>query len=310
MKHLLAILLFLSAPTLQAQEPAAGIPDILYRRNGGIVSGEIIETDREFIAIQVQLSGGRSGVISIPRHEIDRVTFSPNPEQETFLAEATFDDLPKLLALWNNRRALMGLEGSDAASIGLALARVLRSSPYENQREEALDLYRYLEDNATLLHHVSDARQGRLRSLIALDRADEAVAEADALLQKTEDPAVLIESKFVLAEAARRDFESLIEEHPRWEEDVHVRPERHRLYHRIVDLYLFPFLFHGSEQEATARSLGRLLTFLESTSDIVKARHIATDLITLYPTQAAAQLARGFLEQHPPPPAPSHAQDT
>lgn len=311
MRFFLLLLFITQLALTHAQPPSEAIPDILYRRNGGIISGRIVEADREFIRMEVQLQGGRSGVISLPRQEIDRATFSPNPEQAEFLTTATFEDLPALLALWKDRQALIGLEGSDAADIGLALARALRSSPYENQQLEALELYRYLETKTQLAHHISEARQGRLRTLIVLDRADEAVEEARDLLKTTEDPAVLIESKFVLAEAARREFKSLVEEHPRWEEDIHIRPERNRLYHRIVDLYLFPFLFHGSEREATARSLTRLLSFLESTADIPKARHIATDLLTLYPAQAETEQARAFLKKYPEPESKTkHEQDT
>ncbi len=303
-RFLFLLWISVGAVTLFAQ--TSDIPDILYRQNGAVVSGRIVEADERFVRMQVSLGPDRQGVISIPLSDVDRATFAPNPDQAAFLSAAGFQDLARLLNLWKERRALLRLEGSDAIPIGLALARALRNSPHAAQREEALALYQLLESEARLSEHLAAARQGRLQALIALDRAQEAVEEARELLATTEDPAVLIEAKFVLAEAARRQFESLVEENPRWEEDLAVRPERHRLYHEIIDLYLYPFLFHGSEQVATARSLGHLLTFLTATGDLPEARHIAQDLLTLYPGQSETEVARQFLEHHPQPTEPHH----
>lgn len=298
------------APLCQAQT-AGLVPDVIYRHSGGIVSGQIMEADDAFVRIEVALDADRTGIVSIPLADIDRATFTPNPDQQRFLESATYDDYPKVLVLWRKRRALLPIEGSDAGPIGLALARTMSRSPIRAEQEEALNLYQYLEEQAIHPEHISAAKRGRLQTLIALDRAEEAVDEAELLLTQTDDPALLIEAQFVLAETSRRKFEKLVKENPRWEEDLDVRPERNRLYHHVFDLYLFPFLFHGSEQQATARSLGRLLSFLETTGDISSARHIAQDILQLYPDQNSADAAREFLSKYPDTqPKPSEVHES
>jgi hypothetical protein len=137
--------------------------------------------------------------------------------------------------------------------------------------------------------------------MLRLGRAAEAMAEAMELERTSEDPAVLIEAKFVLAEASLQDFKKLLKNNPRWQEDEFVRPEHDRLYHATLDLLLFPYLFHGTEEAQAARGLSRAIEMLTLSGEIPEAIELAQDLVFLYPETAPAASARSFLEANPQP---------
>jgi hypothetical protein len=80
-----------------------------------------------------------------------------------------------------------------------------------------------------------------------------------------------------------------------------VRPERERLFHEALDLYLFPYLFHGTETAAAARGLWGGLQLCQSGGAPAEARELAMDLTILYPGTPQAAEARRFLETNPPP---------
>ena len=66
---------------------------------------------------------------------------------------------------------------------------------------------------------------------------------------------MLIEARFVLAKVDFKKLKVLVEENPKWQEDDMVRPDMEKLFHSTVDQFLFPYLFHGTEEEAAARGL-------------------------------------------------------
>jgi len=276
--------------------------DLIYRSNGTTVSGRIVEADNQFVRIEVIFSADRApGVISIPRQDVVRLVITADEKQQTIIKRAAPTDLRELLGLWNARKSLIALEGADSGEIGLAYANSLLNSEFANQHAESLALFTFLEANDPDEARVNRAKQGRLKALIKLDRADEAVKDAMALVSEAEDPSILIEAKYVLAGAARGQFDEIIEENPRWEEDIAVRPERNRLYHEIIDLYLFPFLFHGSEEEPSARGLVELADFLINTGDNTEARALLEDVLILYPETAVVEKAKALREKLPKP---------
>jgi len=276
--------------------------DLIYRSNGTTVSGRIVEADNQFVRIEVIFSADRApGVISIPRQDVVRLVITADEKQQTIIKRAAPTDLRELLGLWNARKSLIALEGADSGEIGLAYANSLLNSEFANQHAESLALFTFLEANDPDEARVNRAKQGRLKALIKLDRADEAVKDAMALVSEAEDPSILIEAKYVLAGAARGQFDEIIEENPRWEEDIAVRPERNRLYHEIIDLYLFPFLFHGSEEEPSARGLVELADFLINTGDNTEARALLEDVLILYPETAFVEKAKALREKLPKP---------
>jgi hypothetical protein len=150
------------------------------------------------------------------------------------------------------------------------------------------------------------AGRGRLLALIAVGRAAEAVDQAKQLAVNAEDPATLIEAKYVLAQGSFQDLRKLLEDNPRWEQDDNVRPERNRLYHETIDLFLFPFLFHGAEQGPATRGLAGAMDFFIFMKEPAHAAEIARDLTVLYPGTPESKTAAQFLASQPKP-SPSPA---
>ena len=103
---------------------------------------------------------------------------------------------------------------------------------------------------------------------------------------------MLIEAKYILATAADASLRKLLTDNPRWAEDSHVIPERHRLYNEALDLYLYPSLFAGSESEAAARGLWGAASIYLLAGESQKALECARDIAALYPhTKTASQAA-------------------
>jgi len=143
------------------------------------------------------------------------------------------------------------------------------------------------------------AKEGRLRAMVATGRAGEAVREAEEIASATEDPAVLIEAKHILAEAAGASLKKLLEDNPRWEEDLNVIPERNRLYHEAVDLFLYPALFEGSQADAAARGLWGAVGIYQLAGESANALECARDITILYTGTKYAAPAKDFITSLP-----------
>ena len=132
---------------------------------------------------------------------------------------------------------------------------------------------------------------GRQIVMLAMGDLDTAVGEAELLASRTEDPDLLLEVKYLLADADFERLKTLQEEHPKWIEDDEVRPERNEIYHRIIDQYLWPHLFHATRTNAAARGLlgaGRVYEFAGETE---LARSAYKDLEALYPESSSHEEA-------------------
>ncbi len=296
------------APPTGAAQPNPEFRDVIIREGAAPYSCKILSLENGILNISVVLRPGQpAATVSVPLSSLTKVIFAENEEETALLEKATPDDLGKMIALFRSKRSLLPLPESNSGQIGLKLGNVLLASGFESNAEEALKLFTLLEAEDWNTDRRALARQGRLRAMIATGRSEEAVAEARQLVTEVEDPAILIEARYVLATAAREEFESLVEENPRWEEDPMVRPERHRLYHEIIDLYFFPYLFHGDQEEAAARGLLALVKFFDVNGPREQAAELATDLTLLYPKTPEATEAAELLKTLPPP---IHAPNT
>lgn len=231
--------------------------------------------------------------VSIPLDKIRHIEFGREENLEKAIQSA---NLPLLEATWEKWRAWLKIPRSPAPQVALALAeaRLKAGNP-----TAAFSLFQQVEAEAWDLAARELARPGRLRALIAQGRAEEAVAEAAELAKISEDPAVLIEANHIRAQAAEASLRKLLEDNPRWQEDIFVIPERDRLYHLALDLYLSPALFHGEQSAAAARGLWGAIGILKLAGDLEPARELARDILSLYPSQPEARLASEFLAQLP-----------
>jgi len=297
----LLLCLVLAAPVLPAQ-------DVLFLKSGEKRSGRLSGLDAQQLRLQVPLPpppGSPASAqqvfasVTIPRKDVDYIEFAPDPAMEELLKSATISQVVEIGGLWNRAEPLLKVPRSSAARIANVLGSLLLQTGDPAKAARALELFKEVEVGAWSPSDKLAARQGRLRAMVATGNAKEAVDEAMELAAVTENPAVLIEAKYILATAADASLRRLLNDNPRWEEDPHVIPERHRLYNEALDFYLYPSLFAGSESEAAARGLWGAAGIYLLAGESQKALECARDISTLYPGTKFAGPAAEFIASLP-----------
>ena len=282
--------------------------DTLFIVNGERSVGKLTGLDGESFRLQRPLPpppGAPAGAapmfatVTVPRANVVHIEFAPDDARDQKIREATVAQLPEIEALWKTYGLWLPVAKSPAGRIGLVYGDLLLRSGDPANAQKALALFQKIEKETWNQDDLMLAKQGRLRAMVATGRAKDAVQEARELAKVSEDPAVLIEANYILAEAADKGLRRLVEENPRWEEDVFVIPERNRLYHEALDLYLNPALFFGSDVEPAARGLWGAAGVYQFTGETAQATELARDLVTLYPHTKYATLAQQFLEALP-----------
>lgn len=293
MRRLATALLLLGALTAFA----AGPPDVVFRSDGSSVAGEVKTADAKFLRIEVQVAANQpKALMSVPIAAVERIDFGETQALEAYLNKTDRGTPAEVERFWNARRALLAVPESMAGEFGLRLADLLIASPEKAGATRALGIFQEIEAKDWDDARQSRAREGRLRALVRLGRAGEAVKEASEMSESAENPEVLIEARFVLAEARAQQLRDLEKENPRWQIDDRVRPERNRLYNEALDLYLYPFLFQGAQVEPSARGLWRASELYAASGDRENATATARDVAVLYPATSYAGPAAVFLK--------------
>ena len=273
-----------AAPT----PPAAPAADAVTLKDGTTMAGIIEAITDEFLNVRtiVDMGGGRtaSAKRQFAMAQVKYIDFAPLPGEEAVLKEPAAAASEALEELWGKRRMHLHRPNSNAGRLGLALAEAFLKSDSDYKRERALELFAVIEEGAWREATRNEAREGRLRALIALRRLDEALAEARKLAEASEDSKMLIEARFVLAQVDLEKLKVMLEENPKWQEDDTIRPDVEKLFHSTVDQFLFPYLFHGTEEEASARGLMNAAVVYSLFEKTELARACAEDVVALYPT--------------------------
>ena len=289
MKRALLILACCFAANAQSQ-------DVIHLKTGESSACEIEAVTDNIVIFLLRGPGGGSAKRTLPMDRVDYIEFGFEQGEE-----AVFKDLENISAAiletwWEFHFGNLHRPRSRTAVYGIAFANALLKEDPETGAARALSVLDRIIERAWAEEDKSLARQGRLRALIASGDLDTAVGEAQILQGETEDPDLSIEVKFLLAEADFAQLKALEEEHPRWIDDDEVRPGRNALYHRIVDQYLWPHLFHATREEAAARGLLSAAGVYEFAAETELARAACEDLINLYPTTSFAAPAKERLE--------------
>ncbi len=272
--------------------------DVVFLRTGPPLKGKIELAGEALVKFRVMLettAGTGWAMRDLKWEEIEAIDFAPLPGEAETLAHPTAAALPELGRLWLERKKLLARPRSNAAAIGLASAELLIADSSAARRQTGLQIFTEVAATAWSETDRARGREGRLRALLALGRAEEAVKEATELAAKTEDPGMLIEARHVLALASFDKLKKLVATHPKWREEDAVLPERNRLYHETLDLFLYPHLFHGSREETAARGLWSAAQVYEHAAEPARAAECATDILQLYPATAAAAEAKKYL---------------
>lgn len=257
--------------------------------------GIIRSVDENFLRFEQVLGDGVTRAqVSLPRRAVRRVDFGKRAGDDALLVSG---DAEKLARAWTERKSFLSIENSEAGRIGLAYAEALLAKGSQDDARQALEIFTLIENEDWFPGRQALARSGKLRAMIAAGRAEDAVAEAETLAEQTEDPAVIIEAKYVLATAAREALSRLLRENPRWQEDDWVKPERERLYNRSLDLLLYPYLFHGTRTMEAARGLwGAVQVYIEA-GETQLASETAGDLTVLYKGTPEAERAEAWIKE-------------
>jgi hypothetical protein len=185
---------------------------------------------------------------------------------------------------------------NNAGDIGLSLADRLLEQRDAEMIERGFRIYSLIEKDDWDEARKNRAKTGRLRSLIALGRIEEAIKEAQVMARESEDPALLIEAQQVIAKA---DFEKLRrfeEENPRWDQDEELTEERWKLYQQVLDQFLHTPLFYGSVEDRSAQALWQVIEVHQFAKEAGLALERARDLVQLYPKTPEAAKAKTLLD--------------
>jgi hypothetical protein len=265
--------------------------------------GKVVGADEKVFRLRIPspMPGQPPATVSILRAEVDKIAFGPDADLETVRKDPVLGRTAFARVLWQRLEPFLAVPESHAGQAGLVYGDILLLSSDPNRHEEALALYRRIENEAWDEEDRQFATRGRLGALLKLGRVDEASQEAEALAEAAEDPGLLLETKLLLAQTRLAALSDLLEQNPRWDEDPPVRAERDQLLDEALDLALYPFLFHGTAQEQAARGLWLAREAYLLAGDRRAAREVATDITTLYPGSRPAGPARQALQEKEEP---------
>ncbi len=294
----------LALSILLATALLASAQDVLLLKNGSRRAGEILSADDSTIRIRVSLAspsaptssiGNASATIGIPRTDVESIEFKADPERDDRLRSVTPNRLYEVENEWKRTQPWISFPRSPAGSIGCKLGELMLLTKDPDKATAALELFERIEKQSWSDQDKARAKQGRLRAMVATGRAAEAIDQAKLLAAETEDPEILIEANFIMAQSADKDLKTFLEENPRWEQDTHVIDTRHDLYNRVLELYLYPSLFHGSDDTRSARGLWGAVSVYLVSNQLPLAIETSRDIAVLYPATTEAKLAQDFL---------------
>jgi hypothetical protein len=296
MKTTALTFLFATAMPLLAQ-------DVILLKNGTRRVGEIASADETTIRIRVSLEsaqnpapvGAALAIVGITRADIEAIEFKADLDREERLRTATPCQISAVEADWKRAEPWLSAPRSEAGDIGCKLGELLLATNDPAKAATALDLFTRIEEKSWKDQDKSRAKQGRLRAMVATGRAAEAIDQAKQLAAESENPEILIEANYIMAKAADADLKAFLEENPRWEQDPNVVDQRHQLYNRVLELYLYPSLFHGSDDARSARGLWGAVGVYRSSNNMPLAIETARDIAVLHPLTTEAKLAQEFL---------------
>jgi hypothetical protein len=278
--------------------------DLVVMKSGETISCRIDDLTDAIVNVTLPGAAGALGSAkrTLAATQVERVEFGFRPGEEALFAKRGSATIAELKPWWDFWFPHLHRPSSRSGEWGLAYGKALLREEGVIGAEKALSLFDHLIAKAWSPQDKTAAKQGRLEALIAKGDLATATTEARLLARETEDPALLIEVEHLLAQADFQTLRELEEEHPRWVEDDEVRPRRHELYHRALDQFLKPHLFHATREEAAARGLFSAAELLLFGGEGGEAKSRWEDLLKLYPETSFAVQAKERLTALNSPP--------
>lgn len=296
---LVVLVVFILAAPVAAQ-------DVIVLKSGESIACRIDDLTDKIVNFTLPAAIGTAGGTArrtLPAAEVERIEFEFKPGEEGLFGRRHEVSSAELKPWWDLHFAHLHRPRSRSAAWGVAYGNAILREESSSGAVRALSVFDHVIARAWSEEDVSAAKQGRLRTLMAAGDLQTATEEARALARETEDPALLIEVEHLLATADFAALRALEEENPRWIEDDEVRPERNELFHRTLDQFLKPHLFHATREEAAARGLHSAAELYLFAGEVESARLRWEDLRLLYPETSYAPIAGerlAALSQNPP----------
>ncbi len=258
---------------------------------GNSLEVRILEIADDGVRVQKTLASGLTNRV-LPLSEISGISFARTPVEHRLIHRPTPESIPALRVLWENRQPTLGMDTSNAADIGIALAKALRMSNEPATFSEANDLLKSLAEKELGEQRKSEI-ESELRTLeLARSIHGENAGETDRIAWEITEadpgPDAMLMATAWLADRHFEDLKALEKENPRWDLDDEVRPLRSRLYHLALDFALYPSLFHGAREEEAAAGLANAWRVHNHTNAPELALQTLEDLAALYPESTAA----------------------
>lgn len=266
--------------------------------DGRELPADIQKVEGRQLIVTRTLDFGRS-VERIPVDSIAMATFGISREADAALARPSGPDRTAALSkLWESQSQFLSIPGSPAGRVGLAYAKALSESSLPADREKSLAILSLVESGDWLADRRSDAFSEKLLVLLSAGRGEDAKQAAGTALAAAGEPNHRLRAgaSHSLALILRKELTELEKENPRWELDPLVRPDRNRLYHRIIELLLIPYLENGIAQAPASRSLWELVDFHRSTGNTAEALSVARDIVEIYPSTPEAVRAKSLTQ--------------
>ena len=275
--------------------------DVLEMKTGNRRVGKIISVDEKTIRLQLDIPAQSGSAlqaapsIALPRNDVQAIDFAIDTSRDAAVHSAAIQDIPALEQHWEKFRPWLDFPRSPSASIGCALGNALLATKERKNADRALELFTLIEEKSWQESDKARAREGRLRAMTATGKAAKAIEEAKTLAAETEDPEILIEANYLMAQAAEKSLRSFLKENPRWDIDPAVIDERHQLHRRVLELYLYPSLFFGTNNEKAARGLWGAVGIYRTSGEHQLAIETSRDILAFYPATPEAEQARTYL---------------
>jgi len=276
--------------------------DVIYLKTGESVACRLDALTDKIVSFSLLSRAGTAGGSArqtISADRVDRIEFDFAEGEAGFFEKRHEATAEQLKAWWDLTFAHLHRPRSRAAAYGIAFANAMLREQPQPGAERALAIFDRVIARAWSAEDIALAKEGRLRALMAKGDLETATAEAQVLARETENPELLIEVNYLLARADFEKLKAIEAEHPRWEEDDEVRPDRNELFHRTVDRFLWPHLFHATREEVAARGLFAAAELYAYAGEGEPARDRWNDLIKLYPDSSFAAQAAAKLESIP-----------
>jgi hypothetical protein len=259
---------------------------------GGALQVRIMEVTDKGVSLHKTLA---SGLVArtVPLADLAGVSFTLAPVEQRLLRNPVAAAVPALRVLWKARSVTLGMESSNVADVGIALAKALRMSNEATAFDEAAALL-----DIILGKEPSDHRKGVVKEEHqTLEMARALLVgpqeETDRVAWKTteldDNPEAMLMATAWLSGRHFADLQRLEEEHPRWEDDDEIRPLRLRLYNLSLDFALYPSLFQGARVVEASNGLKKAWEVHQYTHSTQLALHALEDLASLYPDSQAAK---------------------